>query len=208
MTALIETHYLPSIAYFAAISHAEGIILERHENYAKQTYRNRCHILSSQGKEKLIVPLTSKHGKVVITDVRIDYTQKWLNNHWRAIQSAYGKAPFFEHYKEDLENVLFSKARFLYDLNFELLSMCLKWLKWGMTIKESTAYHNIPALDVLDLRSAINPKNEENLRHFYRPFNYYQVFGHTFVINASIIDLIFCEGPGAAKIVQMSAIEK
>ena len=208
MTALIETHYLPSVAYFAAIHGSDGIILEKHENYTKQTYRNRCHLVSSQGKETLIIPLTSKHGKVRISDIRIDYSQKWLNNHWRAIQSAYGNAPFFEHYKEDLEKILFRKAEFLYDLNVELLSMCLKWLKWGMTIKETSAYDKTPALHVLDLRSAINPKNEENLRHFYRPFNYYQVFGNTFVTNASIIDLIFCEGPGAAKIVQMSAIEK
>ena len=208
MTALIETHYLPSIAYFAAIHDADGIILERNENYTKQTYRNRCHIVTSQGKETLILPLTSKHGKVLITDVRIDYSQKWLNNHWRAIQSAYGKAPFFEYYKEDLEKVLFRNTQFLYDLNIELLSMCLKWLKWGMTIKETEVYHKSPVLHVLDLRSAINPKNEENLQHFYRTSIYYQVFGNTFVKNASIIDLIFCEGPEAARIVQLSAIEK
>ena len=125
MTALIETHYLPSIAYFSALQNVDEVILEKHERYVKQSYRNRTYIVSTQGKEKLIVPLTSKHGKVLITDVRIDYGQKWLNQHWRAIQSAYGRAPFFEYYKEDLETVLFKKTMFLYDLNFELLSMCL-----------------------------------------------------------------------------------
>ena len=100
----------------------------------------------AQGKEKLIVPLTFKHGKVFITDVRIDYGQKWLNKHWRAIQSAYGKAAFFEHYSEDLEKVLFRKTVFLYDLNIELLSMCLKWLKWDLEIKESMTYEKAPAI--------------------------------------------------------------
>jgi hypothetical protein len=208
LNALIETHYLPSIAYFAAVHSANSITLEKHENYTKQTYRNRCHIVSSQGKEKLIVPLTSKHGKVLITDVRIDYDQKWLNNHWRGIRSAYGKAPFFEYYQDDLEKVLFRKPQFLYDLNLDLLSMCLKWLKFGMTIKESESYVKTPSLDVLDLRSALNPKNEENLQHFFQPATYHQVFGNTFVKNASIIDLIFCEGPEAARIVQMSTIGK
>lgn len=208
MTALIETHYLPSIAYFAALQNVHEIILEKHEHYQKQTYRNRCHIISARGKEKLIVPLTFKHGKVFITDVRIDYGQKWLNNHWRTIQSAYGKAPFFEHYSEDLEKILFGKVMFLYDLNLDLLSMCLKWLKWDMTVKESLSYEKAPALQVLDLRSLITPKNEENLQHFYRPVSYYQVFGKTFVENASLIDLIFSEGPKAAQIVKASAIGK
>lgn len=208
MTALIETHYLPSIGYFAALQNIQEIILEKHEHYIKQSYRNRCHILSAQGKEKLIVPLTSGHGKLFISDVRIDYGQKWLNNHWRTIQSAYGKAPFFEYYSEDLEKVLFKKVVFLYDLNYDLLSMCLKWLKRDVTIKESLAYERAPVLPVLDLRSAITLKNEENLQYFYRPVSYYQVFGNAFVANASIIDLIFCEGPEAAGIVKASAIAK
>lgn len=207
MTALIETHYLPSIAYFSALQNVNEVLLEKHERYVKQSYRNRTYIVSTQGKEKLIVPLTSKHGKVLITDVRIDYGQKWLNQHWRAIQSAYGKAPFFEYYKEDLERVLFKKTMFLYDLNFELLSMCLKWLKRDVTLKESVAYEVTPSPPILDLRGSISLKNEENLVNFYRPYRYYQVFGNTFVGNASILDLIFSEGPGAARIVEASAVK-
>lgn len=207
MTALIETHYLPSIAYFSALQTVNEVLLEKHERYVKQSYRNRTYIVSSQGKEKLIVPLTSKHGKVLITDVRIDYGQKWLNQHWRAIQSAYGKAPFFEYYREDLETVLFKKTMFLYDLNFELLSMCLKWLKRDVTLKESVAYEVTPSPPILDLRGSISFKNEENLVNFYRPYRYYQVFGNTFVGNASILDLIFSEGPGAARIVEASAVK-
>ena len=207
MTALIETHYLPSIAYFSALQNVNEVLLEKHERYVKQSYRNRTYIVSTQGKEKLIVPLTSKHGKVLITDVRIDYGQKWLNQHWRAIQSAYGKAPFFEYYKEDLETVLFKKTMFLYDLNFELLSMCLKWLKRDVTLKESVAYEVTPSPPILDLRGSISFKNEENLVNLYRPYRYYQVFGNTFVGNASILDLIFSEGPGAARIVEASAVK-
>ena len=207
MTALIETHYLPSIAYFSALQNVNEVLLEKHERYVKQSYRNRTYIVSTQGKEKLIVPLTSKHGKVLITDVRIDYGQKWLNQHWRAIQSAYGRAPFFEYYKEDLETVLFKKTMFLYDLNFELLSMCLKWLKRDVTLKESVAYEVTPSPPILDLRGSISFKNEENLVNLYRPYRYYQVFGNTFVGNASILDLIFSEGPGAARIVEASAVK-
>lgn len=208
MTALIEVHYLPSIAYFSALSGAQAVMLESQEHYIKQTYRNRCRIKAAQGETQLVVPITAKHGKVLIKDVRLDFSQKWLNNHWRTVQSAYGRAPFFEYYSDDLHDTLFKKVDFLYDLNYILLSMCLKWLRWDMPIHETEYYTKNTVEPILDLRSAVNPKKLEQCYKFYYPVMYNQVFGSTFVENLSLIDLVFCEGPGAAKIVQDSAILK
>ncbi|HEY3402797.1 MAG TPA: WbqC family protein [Ohtaekwangia sp.] len=202
-SVLIECQYLPSIAYFAAIQDSTELVLEKNENFIKQTYRNRCHIQSAQGTETLIIPLTAKHGKVLIKDIRIDYSQKWLNNHWRTIQSGYGKAPFFEYYSDDLEKTLFTRFDFLFDLNYNLLSMCLKWMKWNISVRETLAYNN-EAGGSLDLRSVINPKKSERLNSFFSPVPYTQVFGNTFAANMSIIDLIFCEGPGAGQVIRGS----
>jgi len=149
----------------------------------------------------LTVPVTA-HGKPIISDVRLDYTQKWVNNHWRTVRSAYGRAPFFEHYADDLHDILFRKVGFLYELNYMLLSMCLKWLKWSMPIRETEIYPDRPADNVFDLRLALQ------CHQFYYPIMYNQVFGNTFVENLSLIDLVFCEGPGASKIVLGSAIQK
>ena len=171
-------------------------------------YRNRCHIISARGKETLIVPLTSKHGKIFISEVRIDYSQKWLNNHWRTIRSAYGNAPFFEHYADELERTLFKRTTFLYDLTLDLLSMCLKWLKWEKAIKESEKFEKTPPASIFDLRSALNAKDDGKLSRFYLPIAYRQVFGNTFVANASVIDLIFCMGPDASNIIRASAAPK
>lgn len=182
--------------------------MEKCERYVKQTYRNRCRINSANGEMLLIVPVTSAHGKPLINEVRLDYTQKWVNNHWRTVQSAYGKAPFFDHYADDLHDILFSKVGFLYELNYMLLSMCLKWLKWSMPIRETEIFADRAADNVLDLRFALNSKNSEQCHQFYYPVMYNQVFGNTFVENLSLIDLVFCEGPGASRIVQGSAIQK
>jgi hypothetical protein len=196
-SVLIELHYLPSIAYFNTLYKVDKIILERQENFIKQSYRNRCHINSAQGLTVLTVPLTDKHGKVLITDIRIDYNQKWLNNHWRTIQSAYGNAPFFEHYSSDLHDILFKRFDFLYDLNYNLLSMCLKWLKWEKSLAETETFNKAPE-GILDLRNVINCKKEEkNLN----AIPYTQVFGNKFVSNLSIIDLVFCTGPQASSII-------
>ncbi len=204
-TVLIEAQYLPPIAFFSALVESDEVAVEKFEHYEKQTYRNRCYINGSHGRVTLILPLTSKHGKTVVTDVKIDYSQKWLQNHWRAIQSAYGNAPFFEHYSDDLHAVLMRKHAFLFDLNLDLLTMCLKWLKWKLPIRETLSYEVSVPESVIDLRSAITPKNEESLSRFYQPTVYTQVFGSKFVNNLSVLDLILCEGPGAFKVVQASS---
>lgn len=202
---LIEPHYFPSIPYFKAVHGSTKIILEAHEYFVKQTYRNRCEIITAHGVEKLVVPLTSKHGKVYIKDVRIDYSQKWLQGHWRTLQSAYGKAPFFEFYCDELRSILFSKREFLFDLNLELLTICLKWLKLSPEISESMSYVTDPAEGILDLRNVIRAKNKDLLPPGLDSAPYSQVFGNMFAKNMSLIDLLFCEGPGALEILKSSS---
>lgn len=198
----IESHYFPSIAYFRAIKNADKLIIETKEYFVKQTYRNRCEIMTANGVDKLIVPLTSKHGKVSMLDVRIDYSQKWLNGHWRAIQSAYGNAPFFEFYADGLHKILFSKKEFLLDLNMALLTICLKWLKLSPQIAETVTYEKNTDNGILDLRDVIRAKNKDLLPAALISPPYMQVFGNMFAKNLSLIDLLFCEGPGASEVVK------
>ena len=126
-TALTELHYLPCIAYFSALSDCDKVVVEKYEHYQKQTFRNRCYIKGPHQVETLIVPVNAASG-CLIKDVRIAYDQKWLNNHWRTVQTAYGKAPFFEYYAPELREVLFKKYTFLFDLNLEVMTLCLQWM--------------------------------------------------------------------------------
>jgi hypothetical protein len=208
-TCLIELHYLPSVQYFASLARHKVVTIERHEYFVKQSYRSRCVINTSQGPQTLIVPLSGKsnagpngHFKSLITEVRIDYSQKWLNNHWRSIQSAYAKAPFFEYYADALHRVLFKQYPYLYELNMSLLTLCLKWLKLDVQIQESLAYEKEAVLGEFDLRNAVSSKNKALMKDEPRFKPYTQVFGNAFVNNLSIIDLIFCTGPQALTYLQ------
>jgi len=204
---LIELHYLPSLEYFSSLIPFDEIVLERHEHYVKQSYRNRCYINTAHGVDMLIVPLTSKHGKTIIKDIRIDYSKKWQNNHWRTIESAYRNAPFFEYYSDELRTVLYHNHEFLFDLNWELLSFCLKTIRFKPSLSVSVSYENVPTSPLFDLRSKINPKKPASGRNLYKPVPYNQVFGNGFAENLSLIDLLFCEGPGAASVLLASRKE-
>ncbi len=206
MHLLIEPQYLPSIAYFCVLREAEKIELEIFEYYEKQSYRNRCYINTSQGKMLLSVPV--KHsGKQIFKDVRIDYSEKWVDVHWRSIVSAYRKAPFFEYFAESFQKILYEKPVFLLDLNVNLMTNCLKILDWQKVWFFSEKYVNLSP-DLLDLRSAIHPKKTNKIKDFYKPYPYLQVFGNKFEENLSIIDLIFCQGKQSSFIIEASIANK
>lgn len=202
-SALIELHYLPPIAYFVALSSSSEIILERHERYVKQSYRNRCYINTAQGREMLSIPVVHSQGQLT-TDVKIDYNQKWQHRHWRAIQTAYGKAPFYEFYAERIRKVIYEKHDFLYDLNLNLLSLCLTFMKWNIPLKETSQYEKEVKCAENDLRGVINTKNEAELSKLYQPLPYIQVFGNMFESGLSVLDLIFCMGPNALELIKQS----
>ncbi len=203
-TCLIELHYLPTIEFFCAVADYEVVVLEKCEHYVKQSFRNRTYINTSQGIEMLVLPLTGKHGKVSISSVQLDYSTKWQNNHWRAIESAYRKAPFFEFYADELKEIIYRKHEYLFDLNRELLSFCLRCTALPLKLSESVAYEKIPASLVFDLRSQIDAKKPYSERSFYTPAPYYQVFGNGFASNLSVVDLLFCMGPQAMHIINAS----
>lgn len=204
---IIDLHYLPSIEYFCALKTFNEVIFEKHEHFVKQSFRNRCYINTAHGKAMLSVPLTEKHGNVLIKDIRIDYAQKWQNNQWRTIESAYSNAPYFEHYAGEIHKAIYKSYSFLFDLNLDLLSFCLQSLKWNLSRSESVSWENGSLEETIDLRSAISAKKHHSSRSFYSHVPYYQVFGNQFVENLSLIDLLFCEGPRSPLLINQSRAE-
>ncbi|HSZ25833.1 MAG TPA: WbqC family protein [Cytophagaceae bacterium] len=203
MDLLIETQYLPCLDYFIEIIKSDKLYLEAFENFQKQSYRNRCYILAANKIEVLSVPvLKSNTNKILTKDVEIDYTQPWQKKHWKAIQSAYGKAPYFEYFSDFFRSIYDKKPQFLWDLNVEIMTACLKFLKIEKKILFTTEYNKEGAIHVKetrDMRSLIHPKKQNEITQA----RYVQVFGRDFVPNLSIVDLIFNEGPNGKSVLML-----
>ena len=79
------------------------IVIEKHENFVKQTYRNRCDIVTANGKLSLSIPLIKQADKELISDKKISYAEDWRKQHWRTIVSAYKNSPYFEFFEDEFK---------------------------------------------------------------------------------------------------------
>ena len=195
MSGVIESQYFPSLEYFSYIKQQGEVWIDAKEYFVKQTFRNRCYILTTHGVQPLTVPVRNGNKKVPMDELEIDYKEKWLNNHWRAILSAYNKSPYFEYYSDYLYDSLFTRHDRLLDLNKSILSFCLKSLQIGTVINYTDNYYLSGSDSKQDMRSVIHPKKPYFHRNIFHSNPYVQIFGDIFVPNLSVLDLLSCTGP-------------
>lgn len=191
---LFSTAYFPCISYMARFIEDPAPVIEVWETYHKQTYRNRCRVMTANGVESLSVPVVKVNGNHTMTkDVAISYKEHWQQIHRRCLESAYKASPYFDHYYHWLQPIFETRFERLIDLNDAALQAVLKMLKVNKEIVHTTDYiHQTEH----DLREAFSPKITTEPNDFPQ---YYQVFNTKFPFtpDLSVLDLIFNEGPGS-----------
>lgn len=186
---VLPTAYFPSILYLQAFFNAEDACIELNEHFQKQSIRSRCEILTANGTLRLSVPTVHESGKKIPTkDLRIDHAGTWKNDHWRAIQSAYALAPYFEDYAQELKEIIFSPDEFLWEKNQRCLLLMLDVLDSNKSIHYTTTFQGI---------TGESSKNAYLGRDAWQLPSYQQVFSYDrdFTPNLSMIDLLLNEGP-------------
>jgi len=194
---IVSIAYFPPVQYFSQIVNSDKIIIEQYENYTKQSYRNRCEILSPNGKQTLSIPVIKNSGnKQLIKDVKIDYKNDWQSVHLKSLQTAYLSSPFYEFYIDALMPFFKKQFTFLFDFNFEILQTLLSELEIKCKIIFTETY--IKDYDFPDFRNSIHPKKKFQTAEIHHSAKKYtQVFfdKYDYIPNLSIVDLLFNEGP-------------
>ena len=205
MKAILATTYFGPVQWYQKLNRFDGVLMEQHEHFLKQTYRNRCVIATTQGVQALTVPVEAPVGeglalsKTSIKDVRISNHGKWRTEHWNALQSAYGESPFFEFYEDDIRPFFENRWEFLLDFNMAITEKMCELLDIHPHIELTSSYQNsLPfgeGWGETDFRTVIHPKHPQEDSDF-SPKPYYQVYKERlgFLPNLSILDLLFNMG--------------
>ena len=193
MSEAFPLNIFPNISWFVeALSvENEGIELEIFANWQKQTARTRYEIAGPNKKLKLVVP-TQKSSRILLKDVKIDYSENWIKDHLRSLEASYNNSPFFEYYRGEVQELL--NADFEKVCDFNLASIRWVFDKMGMdkTTNVTSHYQGIRPIKVLD--------------HIH----YSQVFSdrNGFVKGLSVLDLLFNLGPDSADFIHQHLPDK
>ena len=165
--------YLPPVEWYAAMVASGCHDLDRRCRYSRQRNVNRCTILMPDGPQTLTIPLVAESTHATIGDLRISDHGRWRAHHWNALQTAYGKSPFFEYYADDFRPFYTDHWTCLADFNEALHATVCRLLDITTLPRPNTAQAPV----------AIQP--------------YYQVFMQRigFKPGMSIVDLLFNMGP-------------
>ena len=205
MKAILATTYFGPVQWYQKLNRFDGVLMEQHEHFLKQTYRNRCVIATTQGVQALTVPVEAPVGegvalsKTEIKDVRISNHGKWRTEHWNALQSAYGESPFFEFYEDDIRPFFENRWEYLLDFNMAITEKMCELLDIHPHIELTSSYQNSLPIGEgwggTDFRTVIHPKHPQEDSDF-SPKPYYQVYKERFgfLPNLSILDLLFNMG--------------
>lgn len=192
MISVYPTTYFGSVVYYQNLVKQSDILIETKEHFPKQSYRNRCDILSADGILSLSIPVKKPNGSKTPTDeIHLANNENWRARHWRAIRTAYQSAPYFDYYGMEVKELIFREDELLLDLNDAITKRIIEWLDLPVTINRTTAFAPIQNDDPREILVDKN-KNDAFLKA-----PYHQVFpsDSSFTMNISILDAIMCTGP-------------
>ena len=79
---IFPTSYFPPIFYLKKMVEIKTVEISSEELFLKQTLRNRCEIATSNGIQKLSVPISKPNGsKSKTKEILLSNVQNWRKDH-------------------------------------------------------------------------------------------------------------------------------
>jgi hypothetical protein len=193
----IDLQYFPTIISSSALFNSTSVEFALYDPWRKMSFRNRCIVAGANGAQSLTVPVLGGRGqRLSYREVRIDHRGNWQKKHWRTIFSAFGRAPFFEHYAPGLEALFGQRVEKLVDWNLVVLD----WLAGALRLPLPRQVIPGTVAPGIDLADRIRPNNYADPGVGIPSPIYAQVFQDRlgFLPNLSTLDLLLCVGPNEA----------
>ena len=188
---LTDYQYFGPICFIELIYKQKQLCFDRDAPFTKMSFKNRMVILSAQGPLNLTIPiLGGREQKTAIKNILIAYDAPWGAQHFKALQTCYKRAPYFEYYEADIEKLYATKKEYLVDFLEDCHQFLQKSIKGKWELIDCKEYKNEETI------KEILPWQPNNYDQFATQHSYLQVFESSkgFISNLSILDWLFCEG--------------
>lgn len=123
-----QPHYLPWLRFVDKIARSDVFVVLDDAAYTKNGWQNRNRIKCVQGWMYMTVPVLDAFGKRIL-EVEINNRERWRAKHWRALCTNYARAPFFNRYREKLEEIYLKEWGTVCDLSVHMLEFLLSALQ-------------------------------------------------------------------------------
>ena len=118
---IIQSGYIPWRGYFDFINEVDAFVFLEDVQYTRRDWRSRNRVKTQNGSSWLTVPVSGGRDQL-IKDVRIDYSQRWVNKHLDTIRHSYARAPFFEPLYSEICDILRGRVEHLSVLNRDIIT--------------------------------------------------------------------------------------
>ncbi len=171
----------------------QEILLDISHHYYKRSYINRCRIHGPNGVQTLTIPLLKgKHQMTPIRELRIARHEPWRDHHLKSLKTAYGSAPYFDHYWDELEQMYREPLDLLIDLMQRQYELLIELLELPIYVSWKAEYQQDAGPVTYDARGLSSPRS---------PYASLPAYPHiwddrrVFVADLSLLDALFHLGP-------------
>ncbi|MDI1265613.1 MAG: WbqC family protein [bacterium] len=218
---IIQSCYVPWKGFFDLIGRLDLYVVLDGAQYVKRHWHNRNRIMTPGGPIWLTIPVSTKSRfEQPIEDV--GFAEPWADKHWRSIELAYRKSPFFADEAPALRAAYEAAERLdrLTDVNtlflqtlMDRLGIKTKMVRDGVYSPEGARTARL--LDICKKSGATSYLSGPSARDYfdeapfseagiavewmsYGPYQPYPQRGPAFDHAVSVIDLLFSTGPASA----------
>lgn len=101
--AMHQPHYLPWLGFVDKVDRSDVFILLDNVQYERKGWQNRNYVAAKNGPVLLTVPVAQQSRGELISDKKIDNTQKWNEKHKRTLaEHCYRGAPFWGQFGTEI----------------------------------------------------------------------------------------------------------
>ena len=216
--AIVQSSYIPWKGYFDLIRSVDAFILLDDVQFTKRDWRSRNRIKTRQGLAWLTIPVQTRGQYTQSIAETATAGSEWMRRHWLTLRSSYARSPYFDMYADRFERLYQQSSTSLSEINHAfIVAICealgistpITWSRDYQARQErserlldlclaagATEYLSGPAAQGYLNVAAFEAAGVSVRFADYSGYPEYPQPHGPFEHHVSVLDLMFCAGPG------------